>query len=214
MIRLMTVDDHPLIRLGLHQILDPVADIEIAGEADSGVAAVRMLGQQGFDLVLLDMAMPGRSGIEILRRIREEDGAPPVLIYSRFPADQYALRTLRAGAAGYVEKSAAPAELVQAIRTVAAGGRHVPACVKHVGRAAPARANGSGAPHEELSAREFEILRLIVAGHSVTRIAGDLSLSVKTVSTHRTRILRKLALTSTADLVHYAIEHGLDDQST
>ncbi len=214
MIRLMTVDDHPLIRLGLHQILDPVEDIEIAGEADSGVAALRMLGQQAFDLVLLDMAMPGRSGIEILRRIRDEVGAPPVLVYSRFPADQYALRTLRAGAAGYVEKSAPPAELVRAIRAVAAGGRHVPGCVQHAARSAAPRADAAGAPHEAQSAREFEILRLIVAGHSVTRIAGDLSLSVKTVSTHRTRILRKLSLTSTADLVHYAIEHGLDDQST
>jgi len=207
MIRLMIVDDHPLIRLGLHQILDPIEDIEIAAEADSGVQALRLLEQQTFDLIVLDMAMPGRSGVEILRRICDDKQAPPVLIYSRFPADQYAERTLRAGAAGYVVKSAAPNELVHAIRSLAAGRRHLPPGVPGTAAA------GGRTRHDQLSEREFEVLRLIVGGHSVTAIANALSLSIKTVSTHRTRILRKLALTSTADLVHYAIEHGIDDHS-
>jgi len=211
-LRVMVVDDHPLIRLGLHQILDPVADIDIVAEADTGVDALRLLGHTVIDMVVLDLAMPGRSGVEILRRIRGLEAAPPVLVYSRFPADQYAQRTLRAGAAGYLMKSAPPVEVVRAIRTVAGGQRYLPERVERQLHAAPATTRA--AEHDRLSEREFEILRMLVAGASVSAIANELNLSVKTVSTHRTRILRKLSLTSTADLVHYAIEHGLDDTRT
>lgn len=208
-LRLLVVDDHPLIRLGFHQLVADQADLRIAAEAESGVDALRLLEQVDVDVVVLDMAMPGRSGIEILRRIRARASAPPVLIYSRFPAEQYALRTQRAGAAGYVNKGASSAELLRALRAVAAGERVLPEGVARELAALERRRYGPA--HEALSDREFEVLRLLVTGRSVSAIAQELSLSIKTVSTHRTRLLRKLALSSTADLVHYAIDHGLDD---
>jgi two-component system invasion response regulator UvrY len=209
-LRLLVVDDHPLIRLGLRQILADVDDIAISAEATSGIEGVRCLESTPLDLVTLDMAMPGRSGVEILRRMRAVAARVPVLIYSRFPEEQYALRALRAGAAGYLMKSAPPSEVVNALRRVGRGERYLSPRMSRQVTDCPQHASD----HDRLSNREFEILRLLASGHTVSRIAADLSLSIKTVSTHRTRLLKKLGLTSTADLVHYAIEQGLDDTQT
>jgi two-component system invasion response regulator UvrY len=202
--RVIIVDDHPLVRVGMRQVL-AVPDIEVVAEAASGADALRLLATLECDVVVLDISMPGRHGVEVLRRVTSEHPDQAVLIYTRFPEDQYAVRAIRAGAAGYVMKGADPAELLSAVRRIARGEQHVSPAVSHLLSLQPP----SG--HTELSEREFEILRFIVAGRSVSAIAADLSLSVKTVSTHRVRILRKLGLGSTADLVHYAIEHGLQD---
>ena len=202
--RVIIVDDHPLVRVGMRQVL-AVPDIEVVAEAASGADALRLLATLECDVVVLDISMPGRHGVEVLRRVTGDHPDQAVLIYTRFPEDQYAVRAIRAGAAGYVMKGADPAELLSAVRRIARGEQHVSPAVSHLLSLQPP----SG--HTELSEREFEILRFIVAGRSVSAIAADLSLSVKTVSTHRVRILRKLGLGSTADLVHYAIEHGLQD---
>lgn len=206
MTRVLIVDDHPLVRMGMRQVLSG-PDLEIVAEAGSGSEALRQLAGHPCDVVVLDISMPGRHGIEVLRRMAGEYPDLPVLIYTRFPEDQYAVRALRAGAAGYVMKGADPAELLRAVRRLARGERHMSAAVAHLLR------QESGSGHTALSEREFEILRFIVAGRSVSAIAAELSLSVKTVSTHRMRLLRKLGLSGTADLVHYAIEHGLHEEA-
>lgn len=207
--RLLVVDEQPLIRLGLRRLLDDEPGFAIVAEADTAVDALRVLEQGAVDLVVLDIALSGRGGIECLARIRAHRPAPPVLVYSRFPPVHYALRTRRAGASGYVHKSAATSELLAALRLLAAGGTALPDAGPPT-RGTSRRLPG-GAPHEQLSNREFEVLRLLVDGRSVSAIAHELSLSIKTVSTHRTRLLGKLGLASTADLVHYAIAHDLDD---
>lgn len=211
-IAVITVDDHPLIRLGVRQVLGATSDISIVGEAASGVEALRMLEAIAADVMVLDLAMPGRNGIEILKRIREHGAPPPVLIYSRFPEEQYAERCMRAGAAGYVMKSDAPENLIAAIRQLAAGGQYHS---RRIG--ARLRLGGkrhASTAHEMLSEREFEVFQMIVAGKSVSMIAVELSLSIKTISTHRTRILQKLHLRNTPDLVRYAIEHRIDDNAS
>ena len=202
--RVLVVDDHPLVRVGMRQVLC-VPDIEVVAEAANGAEALRLLGTLACDVVVLDISMPGRHGVEALRRLTSDHPEQAVLIYMRLPEDQYAVRAIRAGAAGYVMKGSDPAELLGAVRRLACGEQHVSPAVARLLSLQPP----SG--HTELSEREFEILRFIVAGRSVSAIAADLSLSVKTVSTHRVRILRMLGLGSTADLVHYAIELGLQD---
>jgi two-component system, NarL family, invasion response regulator UvrY len=210
-IAVLTVDDHPLIRLGVRQVLSSTTDIVIVGEASSGVEALQMLKTVAPDVIVLDLAMPGRSGVEILRRMRELDRPPPILIYSRFPEEQYAERCMHAGAAGYVMKSAAPENLIDAIRHLARGHQYLSRPVSE--RLQLRTSAHYPAAHKALSEREFEVLRMIVAGKSVSMIAVELSLSIKTISTHRTRILQKLHLNNTPDLVRYAIEHNIDDDT-
>lgn len=204
--RVMIVDDHPLVRVGMRQLLAGPA-LDVVAEAASGNEALRLLESTPCDVVVLDISMPGRHGVEVLRRIVADHPDVPVLIYTRFPEDQYAVRAMRAGAAGYVRKASDPAALLEAIQLVARGGRYVSPTVAHL------LAQQGQARHTDLSEREYEVLRHIVAGRSVTAIAADLSLSVKTVSTHRVRILRKLGLNSTAELVRYALEHNLQDSA-
>ena len=205
--RVLIVDDHPLVRVGIRQLLSG-PDIEVVAEAASGNEALRLLEVIGCDVATLDISMPGRHGVEVLRRIIADHPELPVLIYTRFPEDQYAVRSIRAGAAGYVMKGSDPADLLQAIQCLARGGQYAsPTVARLLAQQLPPG-------HAGLSEREYEILRFIVAGRSATAIATELSLSVKTVSTHRMRILRKLGLNSTADLIHYAIEHGLEDGSS
>lgn len=205
--RVMIVDDHPLVRVGMRQLLAGPA-LDVVAEAASGNEALRLLELTPCDVVVLDISMPGRHGVEVLRRIVADHPDVPVLIYTRFPEDQYAVRAMRAGAAGYVRKASDPAALLEAIQLVARGGRYVSPAVAHL------LAQQGQAAHTDLSEREYEVLRHIVAGRSVTAIAADLSLSVKTVSTHRVRILRKLGLKSTAELVRYALEHNLQDSAS
>ena len=203
MIRVLVADDHKIVRDGLKRILAGTTDIQVTAEAASGEEALAAVKAQDFDLVMLDMSMPGLSGLDLIKRLRIERPKLRMLVLSMHGEQQYAARVLKAGAAGYLSKDSASELLVSAIRKIAAGGMHIPE-----GAAAGLLASDKPA-HESLSDREFEVLRLLVGGLGPTEIAERLHLSVKTVSTHKTRILEKLNLGSTAELVRYALEQKL-----
>jgi DNA-binding NarL/FixJ family response regulator len=203
MIRVLIADDHKIVRDGLKRILAGTTDIQVTAEAASGEEALAAVKAQDFDLVMLDMSMPGLSGLDLIKRLRIERPKLRMLVLSMHGEQQYAARVLKAGAAGYLSKDSASELLVSAIRKIAAGGMHIPE-----GAAAGLLASDKPA-HESLSDREFEVLRLLVGGLGPTEIAERLHLSVKTVSTHKTRILDKLNLGSTAELVRYALEQKL-----
>ena len=210
MIRVLIADDHTLLREGLRQLLAATADIRVEGEAANGDEALALVKANDYDLAVLDMSMPGISGIELIKRVRQEKPRLRVLILSMHGEAQYAARALRAGASGYVTKDAASAQLVGAIRKVAAGGVHISeAAAAQLVAAQGGTATGEAALHARLSNREFEVFRLLVEGLGPTEIADRLHLSVKTVSTHKTRILGKMGMESTADLVRYAVENKL-----
>lgn len=210
MIRILIADDHTLVREGLKQILASAGDVVVAAEAVDGDQALARVRSEEFDLALLDLSMPGLSGIELIKRLKLEKPRLRILVLSMHGEQQYAVRAYKAGASGYLTKDSASAQLVAAIRKIAAGGVYIsPAAAEQL--ALGAMPGGSALPHNALSNREFEVLRLIVAGGSLTDIAQSLHLSVKTVSTHKTRILQKMNLSSTADLVRYALEHQLLD---
>ncbi|MGH8737326.1 MAG: response regulator [Burkholderiales bacterium] len=202
MIRLLLADDHKLVREGLKQILAAAPDLEIAGEAANGDEALALAKANDYDLALLDMSMPGLAGIDLIKRLKIEKPALRLLVLSMHGEQQYAARALKAGASGYLTKDSAADQLLRAIRKVAAGGVHISET------AAASLIKGGGA-HAALSDREFEVLRMLAGGQRPTEIADLLNLSVKTVSTHKARILQKLGLGSTAELVRYAIEHDL-----
>jgi DNA-binding NarL/FixJ family response regulator len=203
-IRVLIADDHAIVRDGLKRILAATTDLQVAGEAATGDEALALVKANEYDVAMLDLSMPGLSGIDLIKRLRLERPKLRILVLSMHGESQYAARALKAGASGYLNKDSAAELLVGAIRKIAAGG-------VHVGEAAAASLLQSGekAPHEALSDREFEVLRLLVEGLSPTEIGERLHLSVKTVSTHKTRILEKLDLGSTAELVRYALEHRL-----
>ena len=202
-IRVLLADDHTLVREGLRQLLGATADIRVEGEAANGDEALALVKANDYDLAVLDMSMPGLSGIDLIKRVRLEKPRLRVLVLSMHGEQQYAARALKAGASGYLTKDSASAQLVGAIRKVAAGGVHISEA------AAAGLVSAERAPHQALSDREFEVLRLLAGGRSPTEIAGQLHLSVKTVSTHKARIQEKLGLGGTADLVRYALEHKL-----
>jgi DNA-binding NarL/FixJ family response regulator len=203
MIRVLLADDHQIVRDGLRRILAATADIEVAAEATDGDRALALVKAGEFDVAVLDMSMPGLSGLDLIKRLKIERPKLRLLVLSMHGEQQYAARALKAGASGYLNKDSAADLLVGAIRKIAAGG-------VHIGEAAAASLVAAEAqPHRALSDREFEVLRLLVDGKSPTAVAEQLHLSVKTVSTHKTRILEKLGLESTADLVRYAIENKL-----
>lgn len=210
MIRVLLADDHGLVREGLRGILAKGADIDVAAEAASGDEVLALVRKQEFDLALLDLSMPGLSGIALIKRLKIERPKLRILVLSMHGEAQYAARALKAGASGYLTKDSAASQLLSAIRKIAAGGVQISevAAAQLIG----ASAAGDAPLHEVLSDREYEVLRHIVAGRTVTDIAEALSVSVKTISTHKARILQKLNLTGTADLVRYAIEHGLTDE--
>jgi DNA-binding NarL/FixJ family response regulator len=209
-IRLLVADDHTLVREGLKQILSTIADFEVADEAVSGDEALRKVREGDFDLVLLDMSMPGLSGIDLIKRLKLEKPRLKVLVLSMHGEQQYAVRAYKAGASGYLTKDSASAQLAAAIRKIAAGGVYIsPAGAEQL--ALGAMGTDSDLPHRALSDREFEVLRLLVAGTSMTDIAEALHLSVKTVSTHKTHVLQKMNMASTAELVRYALENKLLD---
>ena len=207
MIRVLLADDHNLVREGLKQLLAATADIRVEGEAADGDQALAKAKANDYDLAVLDMSMPGLSGIELIKRLRVEKPRLRLLVLSMHGEEQYAVRALKAGASGYLTKDSASAQLVSAIRKVAGGGMHISeaAAAQLVG----AGAGGDALPHSRLSNREFEVFRLLVAGEGPTGIATRLHLSVKTVSTHKTRILEKMGMESTAELVRYAVEQKL-----
>jgi two-component system invasion response regulator UvrY len=209
-IRILFVDDHALLRAGIKLLLADAADIEIAGEAASAAEAMQKLHAGAWDLLLLDISLPGRSGLDLLKQIKATMPELPVLILSMYPEEQYAIRVLRAGASGYLTKESAPGQLVAAIRKVAQGGRYVsPTVAERLVNEIGGR--GSESPHETLSDREFEVFRLLASGRTVGQIAQAVNLSVKTVSTHRRHILNKMRMGNNADLTQYAVRHGLLD---
>lgn len=210
MIRVLLADDHGLVREGLRGILAKGADIEVAAEAATGDEVLALVRKREFDLALLDLSMPGLSGLALIKRLKVERPKLRILVLSMHGEAQYAARALKAGASGYLTKDSAAAQLLGAIRKIAAGGVQISetAAAQLIG----ASPTGDTPLHEALSDREYEVLRQIVAGRTVTDIADALSVSVKTISTHKARILQKLNLAGTADLVRYAIEHGLTDE--
>lgn len=204
MIRVLVADDHSIMRDGLKRILAATPDLHVAGEAASGDEALAAVKANDYDVVMLDMSMPGLSGIDLIKRLKLEKPKLKILVLSMHVESQYAARALKAGAAGYLSKDSVAEVLLGALRKIASGG-------VHIGDAAAASLLQAGdkPPHESLSDREFEVMRLLVEGLGPTEIGERLHLSVKTVSTHKTRILDKLNLRSTAELVRYAMEHRL-----
>ena len=208
LIKVFIADDHAIVREGLKQILADTRDIVVAGEAENGVDAVKLFRKSGCHVVLLDISLPDKSGIDVLKQIKKEKPDLAVLMLSMHREDQYAIRSLKAGAAGYLTKQSAPKELVTAIRQVAGGLKYVsPALAQelanHLGEDHEAPA------HETLSDREYQTLTMIASGKTVGAIAKELSLSVKTVSEYRSRLLAKMKLKNSAELTHYAIKNGL-----
>jgi DNA-binding NarL/FixJ family response regulator len=211
MIRLVLADDHTIVREGLKQILGAAGDIEVVGEASDGHQVMERVRALDFDVLLLDMSMPGRSGIELIRLVRAEKPKLRMLILSMHEENQYAVRAIRAVASGYLTKESASRQLVEAIRKVAAGGAFISAEVAQQ-LALGAMPDVKGPPHTALSDREFQIFRMIADGLSVTDIAERLNLSVKTVSTHKSNILHKMNMTTQAELIRYALTHRLVDE--
>ena len=207
-LRILIVDDHPIVRQGLKQILADAADVGEIGEAADGQQALDLVRQSDWDAVVLDIGLPGRGGIEVLKDIKHERPRLPVLILSMHPEDQYAIRALRAGAGGYLTKEAATEKLLEAIRKITTGGRFITADLAER-LAMELTVDVAGPPHASLSDREFEVLRLIASGLSVGDIADRMSLSVKTVSTYRARILEKMRMKNNAELMQYVLSNHL-----
>jgi DNA-binding NarL/FixJ family response regulator len=208
MIKVLVADDHPIVRQGLRQILAGTPDMAVAGEAVNGQEALDQVRAGDWDVLVLDMTMPGRSGFDILKELKHEQPHLPVLVLSMHAEEQFAVRVLKAGASGYLTKENAPEELVKAIRRVVSGGKYVSSGLAE--SLAFGLDTGSDRPrHETLSDREFQVMRLMASGKTLAEIAETLSLSAKTISTYRTRLLEKLNLKSNAELMRYAFENGL-----
>ena len=210
MIRVTLVDDHPIVRRGLKETLTAEADIVVVGEAARSEEVMAALTAHPCDVVLLDISLPGRGGLDVLKDIRRGFPDVRVLVVSTHDESQYAVRAMRAGAAGYLTKTSPPEELVRAVRQLMRTGRYIS---EEVGAALAqfAQDDRPGPPHERLSDREHEVLRLLTAGKTISEIADGLSLSVKTVSTYRSRLVEKLGVRTTSELVRYALEHKLFD---
>ena len=208
--RILIVDDHAIVREGLKQILAEVDDIEVAGEADCSSRALQMARLEPWDMVLMDISMPDRSGLETLELMKKEHPAIKVLMLSMHRETQYAVRALKTGAAGYLNKQSAPDQLVDAIRLVASGKKYIsPEVAQEL--ASQISGEREGPPHEGLSNREYQTLCMIASGLPVSAIADQLALSVKTISMYRARLLKKMQLKNNSELTHYAIKQGLLD---
>jgi len=208
MIRIAIVDDHAMVRAGLRQFFADQPDFQVVGEAASGREALDLVRQGGLDVVLLDISMPDQSGVDALAAIRARAPELPVLILSGFPEAHYATALLRQGASGYLNKDCDPADVVTAVRTVARGRKYISASVAErlaEGIGAP----GGALPHEQLSEREWQVFLHLAQGETIGQLAEQLSLSVKTVSTYRSRVMDKLGLASNSDLTYYALKNGL-----
>jgi two-component system invasion response regulator UvrY len=208
MLNILVVDDHAIVRQGLRQILADTSDMVVGDEASSGLEALAKIQTGTWDVVVLDLSLPDRSGIEILQAIRSQPAAPPVLVLTVHAEEQYAPRLLRMGASGYVTKKSAPQELVTALRWAAQGKKYIsPSLAAHL--AAEIGTTAAQPRHATLSDREFQVLCLLASGKAIAEIAQELCVSSTTVSTHRARILEKMRLKSTAELIQYAIWHQL-----
>ncbi len=210
MIKIVIADDHAIVREGLKRIVGSIADMEVFAEAADGTEVMARVRELDFDVLVMDLSMPGRSGMELIKLVHAEKPRLRILVLSMHQELQYAVRSIKSGASGYLTKESAPAQLEQAIRKIAAGGAYVtPEVAEQL--ALGAMPGSVALPHESLSDREFEVFRLLVAGQSVTDIAAQIKLSAKTVSTHKANLTRKLGLQNQSDLIRYAIKHGLGD---
>jgi len=208
MLKILIADDHAIVRQGLKQIVTETADMIVAGEASNGQELLNKIQENDYDVVVLDITMPGRDGIDVLKQLRSERPELPILMLSIHPEEQYALRALKAGASGYLTKESAPDELVVAIRKVSRGGKYISSSLAEK-LAFELESGREQAPHETLSDREYHVMCLIASGKTVTEIAQELSLSEKTISTYRSRILEKMKMKNNAELTYYAIKNQL-----
>lgn len=211
MIRVVIADDHTILREGLKQLLLASEDLTVVGEAADGHEVLREIRSREFDVLLLDMSMPGKSGMELIKQVKAERPKLRILVLSMHEEHQYAVRAIRSGASGYLTKESAATQLVTAIRKVAGGGAFISAEVAEQLALSAMPHHAEGPPHVALSDREYQVFRLLVEGTAVSEIAQKLNLSVKTVSTHKARLMEKLAIDNAADLVRYAMKHGLSD---
>lgn len=211
MIRVMITDDHAIVRQGLKQILSETEDISVTGEAETGFQAIKIVRQQEFDVMLLDISLPDRNGIEVLKQIRKDRPSLAILMLSMHNENEFAIRAIRAGAAGYLNKQSAPAQLVTAIRQVAAGHKFItPALAEELANALTAGASDQPL-HATLSDREYQTLCMIASGKGLSEISEEMCLSPKTVSVYRARLMEKLKLSNNSELIRYAIKHNLVD---
>jgi DNA-binding NarL/FixJ family response regulator len=210
MTNIIIVDDHPIVRQGLKQVLSEEPDMAMFGEAQNSQEVLELIRKQDWDIVVLDISMPGRGGLDVLKEIKHEQPKLPVLILSIHPEDQYAVRALRAGASGYLTKESAPEELVRAIRKILRGGKYVSSTLAEK-MAFNLDMEAEKPLHETLSDREYQVLLMIASGKTTSEIAEEMALSVKTVSTYRARILEKMKMKSNADLTYYVIKNNLID---
>ncbi len=210
MIKILIADDHAIVREGLKQILSESPDLVVVAEASSGQEVLEKISKNDLDLVVLDIAMPGRGGLDILKEIKTQKPRLPVLMLSMYPEEQYAIRVLKSGASGYLTKESAPSELVMAIRQISQGKKYIsPSLAEKL--AIDLEINPDKMPHEILSDREYQVMCMIASGKTLKEIADGLSLSIKTISTYRSRILEKMNMKTNAELTHYAIKNNLVD---
>jgi two-component system, NarL family, invasion response regulator UvrY len=207
-IKVLVADDHAVVRRGLREILSSTGDILVGGEAATAPDVLRLVREQRWDVVVLDISLPEGNGLDLTADIRRERPDTPVLILTMHSAQQYAIRAIKAGAAGFLTKESAPDKLIDAVRKIASGGRYVSTELAET-LASVLAGEASGEPHERLSDREFEILKMLASGKTVSQVASQLALSVKTISTHRTRLLKKMNMKTNAELTHYAVRNGL-----
>jgi len=207
-IKLLIADDHAIFREGLKHILEEHPDIIVADEAGNGQEVLDYVWKNEYDMILLDIGMPGMPALEVLKQVKNEKPRLPVLVLSMYPEDQYAVRFIRAGASGYLTKESAPEELITAIRKITAGRKYITSSVAEK-LADEVEPDAEKPAHHTLSDREFEVFRLIASGKTVKQIADDLFLSMKTISTYRSRILEKMKMKTNAELMHYALKHHM-----
>ena len=210
MIKIIIVDDHAVVRKGLKQIIEEAPDLYVCDEASSGNELLEKVRQTKYDVVLLDISMPGKDGLDTLKDLKIEKPDLPVLMFTVYPEEQYALRVLKAGAAGYINKECEPEELIEAIRKVSMGRKYISPDLAEL-LASNLDSGNQTMLHENLSDREFQVMCLIASGKTVKDIAKELNLSINTISTYRIRILEKMGMKSNAELTHYAIKNGLVD---
>jgi len=208
MINILIADDHPVVRKGMKQIIEEETDMKITDEASNGAEVLSKISKNDFDIILLDITMPGRSGLEILKEARKMKPKIPIIVLSIHPEQQYAIRALKAGAAGYLTKSSAPEELITAVRIVSDGRKYISPSLAEL-LASDLIADKEKLPHETLSNREYQIMCLLCSGKRLTDISEELCLSVKTISTYRTRILKKMNMKTNAELTYYAFQNRL-----
>jgi DNA-binding NarL/FixJ family response regulator len=208
MIRVLLADDHTIVREGLRQLLEAAGDFDVVGDAADAVEAIQLARQVDFDVAVLDISMPGRSGIDLVTQMRAERPRARILMLSMHEQHEYAVRAIRAGASGYLTKDSASRELATALRKIAGGGAYITAEVAEQ-LALGAMPEAAAAPHSVLSDREFQVLQSLISGKTVSEIAESLNLSVKTVSTHKARLMQKIGVENTGELFRYAMRHGL-----